>query len=310
MAGERISPIFRFSSKRPLRVVAKFLIVVGLLFLPVGAIGASQNPATDQSSRIWFGPDGKPLPFHTEEGIKDFLRTATVIKSKVLSTGINRSRKVLLEKDGIRMNAIFRSMRIKKRKLESRHGVRIDFRDDYIFECASYELSRMLNLNNVPPTVEREIDGKPGSVQAWVENAMTEKDRREKGLKPPRQRRWVLENQIIRLFDNLIFNDDRNQTNVLIGPDWKIWMIDATRAFRVFPQLPNRKSIIHCERSIWNSLLQMNKAQLKERLGGYLNAREINSLWHRRNGVVKHIRKLIDKHGENFVLFDLAEVLS
>jgi hypothetical protein len=33
------------------------------------------------------------------------------------------------------------------------------------------------------------------------------------------------------LFDQLIFNDDRNQGNMLIGKDWKVWLIDHTQDF-------------------------------------------------------------------------------
>ena len=38
--------------------------------------------------------------------------------------------------------------------------------------------------------------------------------------------------QMLRLFDQLIANIDRNLGNLLIGNDWTIWAIDHTRAFR------------------------------------------------------------------------------
>ncbi len=49
------------------------------------------------------------------------------------------------------------------------------FRDNYIYEPAAYQLSLLLGLDNVPPATLRKIDNKNGSVQIWVENAMTEK---------------------------------------------------------------------------------------------------------------------------------------
>ena len=43
----------------------------------------------------------------------------------------------------------------------------------------------------------------------------------------------------IRIFDQLIYNMDRSQENLLIGNDWRAYMIDHTRAFRKWPQLRN-----------------------------------------------------------------------
>ena len=54
----------------------------------------------------WTDPDGKPLPFKTDEERLEFLRTAEVKKEKGLSTGITRPLKLLLEKDGVRASAV------------------------------------------------------------------------------------------------------------------------------------------------------------------------------------------------------------
>ena len=40
--------------------------------------------------------------------------------------------------------------------------------------------------------------------------------------------------QIVRLFDQLIYNIDRNLGNLMITNDWTIWAIDHTRAFRTY----------------------------------------------------------------------------
>ena len=39
--------------------------------------------------------------------------------------------------------------------------------------------------------------------------------------------------QLVRLFDQLIYNIDRNIGNLMITNDWRIWAIDHTRAFRI-----------------------------------------------------------------------------
>ena len=87
-------------------------------------------------------------------------------------------------------------------------------------------------MDNVPHTVQRRIGHRKGSMQLWIENAMTDKSRRRRNLKAPDQRRRALEKQLMYLLDNLMFNDDRNQGNILYDSEWKLWMIDHTRAFR------------------------------------------------------------------------------
>ena len=43
--------------------------------------------------------------------------------------------------------------------------------------------------------------------------------------------------QIMRVFDELIQNRDRNQGNILWTNDWTMWLIDHTRAFRLGKEL-------------------------------------------------------------------------
>ena len=41
----------------------------------------------------------------------------------------------------------------------------------------------------------------------------------------------------VRLFDQLIYNVDRNLGNLVIDKNWTIWMIDHSRAFRLFDKV-------------------------------------------------------------------------
>ena len=238
----------------------------------------------------------------------EFLRTAKVMQMKTTPRGITRPSKVLLEKDGIRMNAAFRTVNEQKDVARLTSGrVEMLFRDSYIFECAAYALTQLLGLDNVPPVVERRIRGTSGSLQIWVEQAMTETDRLKKKIPPPDVMHWNRQVQIMRIFDHLVFNTDRNQGNILIDRDWKLWMIDHTRAFRRYGELENPGNILQCERKLLQRLQALDPEETHGRLDRYLYKAEINALLKRRDRIIEVIRQRIAERGEERVLFDLDE---
>lgn len=243
-------------------------------------------------------------PFRSDEEVEEFLRTAKVVSRKQVDEGINDIEKVLLEKDGIRMQAAFRDVRIRKNFIKLANGkTQTNFRDDCVYEVAAYRVSRLLGLDNVPPVVSRKIGRNSGTLQLWIPNTMMEKERWKKKIQPPHPVKWTHQWQIIRLFDNLIYNEDRNSGNTLIDADWKLWMIDHTRAFRRNKELRNPQIVRFCPRSVWSRLRTLDKQVVKRELKGVLNKSEIEALMVRCNLLVQHIQKLIDRKGAGAVLF-------
>ena len=272
------------------------------------AIGEARAAAPAAAMR-WTDPDGKPLPFRSEDELLEFLRTADVKSEKHLSGGVTFPTKVLLEKDGIRADAIFRDINEEK-VAPTFGGGRNDlyFRDSYIFEPPAYELSRLLGLDNVPPATLRKLHAKNGSVQIWVENAMTELTRVRDKIKPPDELHWNKQLQMMNVFDALVYNTDRNRGNILITPDWKLWMIDHTRAFRRNPSLQNAAALNQCERGMYQRLKALDEAVLRERLKPYLSSFEMDALLKRRTLILERLDKLIAERGEEKVLYtDAAE---
>ena len=261
---------------------------------------------TASSAGVWLDPEGKPLPFTSDEEVMEFLRTARVIRSEQIPLGITRPLKVVLEKDGVRMHAIFRDVDDDNAIAPLASGAVVrDFRDSYIFELAAYELSRLLGLDNVPPVILREIRGKSGSLQAWVEDAMNETRKIRDNVTPPDQVLWSRQIHIMRVFDNLIYNTDRNRGNILIDRNWKVWLIDHTRAFRREKELRNPEMVIQYDRKLWEKLKALDKKAVRKRLKKLLRPPEIKGLLWRRDKLVQHIQKLIKERGENKVLFTL-----
>jgi len=170
-------------------------------------------------------------------------------------------------------------------------------------ECAAYRLSRLLGLNNIPPTVRRKVKGKNGVVQLWIEGVMTDTHRLTEKIIPPDTWRWAMQDQVMRLWDELIYNDDRNKGNILIDQDWNVWLIDHTRSFRVYADIPKAEEIKYCERGFWERLKRLDEKVVKAELDDYLRSTKIDGLMKRRDLLVKHIQGLIDQKGEGAVLF-------
>ncbi|MBZ5634066.1 MAG: hypothetical protein LAO55_13165 [Acidobacteriia bacterium] len=114
-----------------------------------------------------------------------------------------------------------------------------NFKDTYKFNVAGWKLAQLLGLDDmIAPSVKRTYEGKSASFDWWIEDiVMDEEDRRAKNLQPPDADAWEKETDVMQVFDQLIYNMDRNQTNILIDKGWHIWLIDHGRGFRVHKSL-------------------------------------------------------------------------
>ena len=122
------------------------------------------------------------------------------------------------------------------------------FLDSYLSEMAAYEMNRLLGLDNMPPTVFRTLNRSEGTLQLWAEGTMLDRERAQKKILPPEALPWNRQMYDMRVFDNLINNFDRNQTSILIDPNWRMILIDHTRSFARDRSLPRPEQVIHCTR--------------------------------------------------------------
>ncbi len=229
---------------------------------------------------------------------------AKVVSRKHTPLGVNRPYRVVLERDGVKMQAIFRKVSVKEKSLRLDDGsVELFFRDECLFELAAYRLSRLLGLDNVPPVVERKLFSTKGTLQAWLEESITEKQRREEKRFPKGMLNWLRQTHTMDIFDNLISNSDRNLGNMLIDPEWKLWMIDHTRAFRRNRELGSPDKIKFCPRVLWERLQKLDKKTIQEEMGGILVQAELQGLTARCDRMVEFLKELIEQRGEGAVLF-------
>jgi hypothetical protein len=145
----------------------------------------------------------------------------------------------------------------------------------------------------VPVSVSRRFRAKPSAFTWWVDDAaMDEGDRLKKKIAPPDSVSWNRQMQMVRLFDQLIYNTDRNMGNIVICHNWRIWAIDHTRAFRTHDTLKSPGNISACDRKVFEKLKQLDKATLAREVGSVLDNWQINSLLARRDAIVKRIEAL------------------
>jgi hypothetical protein len=236
-----------------------------------------------------------------------FLKTARVVSKQVLDSGSTKSVKASLSDGKLTHDAHIQCVDVFKSEWRGAEGtVERNFRDSWKFNIAAYRLAKLLGFDNVPMSVEREIDGHLCSVTWWVDNVwLVESQRRDKGIKPPATDEWVNQLNTVRVFDQLIYNMDRNQGNLLITPEWKIWMIDHTRAFRPTAKLQKPDNLRRVDKVLLDKLRTLNASVLAKELGPWLRAEEISSLLARRDAIVRYFEQQIREKGEDEVLTGL-----
>ena len=231
-----------------------------------------------------------PTPRWTIADQERFLREARISNAVYAGKGINDSKKATLS-DGRRQHlAHIQFIDIYKPVFKGEDGSEEkDFKDTWKFNVAAYRLARMLGLAHmIPPSVQRTVDGKPASVTWWLDGiAMDEKERLAKGIKPPDVAAWNAQMDAIRVFDQLIYNMDRSQENLLIGTDWKAYMIDHTRAFRKWRTLRDASKITKCSPELLRRLKALTRASVARELAPYLTNEEIDGVMARRDAIVE-----------------------
>ena len=241
----------------------------------------------------------------TDTEKENFLKKARILKTKELSQGITGSSRATMSDGPLTHDAHIQTIDEYKASFTSNLGSELNFRDTYRGNIAGYRLGKLLLLHMIPPSIERKVGGKTAAVTWWIDDVlMTEKDRFQRKEEPPDRNRWNLQMHIVRLFDQLIYNTDRNLGNLVITKTWDIWMIDHTRAFRVQPTLREPENLQRCDRLLLQRLRKLDLDTLKNELSQCLPKGEIQAILARRDLIVKRFESLVAERGEEEVLYD------
>jgi hypothetical protein len=235
-----------------------------------------------------------------------FLRTAKIVSKKALGKGVTASEQYTLT-DGVGTHkAIFKTINVFRPGATSLEGlgVVVDFEDSYRFEIAAYELDKLLGFDLVPPTVERILERRKGSLQMWVEGAMTEWDRSKKGPEPPDIEAWNAQIYKVRLLHGLAFDwDAQNTQNVLLDPTFRVYAIDFSRSFAAYDQPRNEKLLDRFSRAALDALKKLDRPTLEAKLGRWISRSQIGALLKRRDRILALAAERVAEKGEGAVLY-------
>lgn len=223
------------------------------------------------------------------------LLSAEVVVVEDVGEGVTEPKKVTLDVNGETFHGLFKPI-----KRGRQHG----FWESYQAEIAAYELDKMLELGMVPPTVERRIDGELGSLQFWVEDCDVYKRVEDK---IPMTALFSQQVSRMKMFDNLIYNDDRNGGNFLVDDSGTVILIDHSRAFI------DRKNLLSKNKNwipaqydwqIMTRLEALSQQELESRMDQLLMGGQIKSVLARRAKLMEHLDELVAEKGEAAVFFN------
>jgi hypothetical protein len=267
-------------------------IVVGLTLSAAALAFAGQGTAVIPSSL-------------TPSEMEAFLLKAQILDMRDAGGGVTGSRRAKLTNGTLTHDVHIQTVDIAKPVFEAGAHTEFNFKDTYRFNIAGYRLARLLGIETVPMSVERNVNGKVAAVTWWVDDVqMDEKERLKRKSMGPNPLRTSNQIQVMRIWDELIQNRDRNQGNILWTNDWTMWLIDHTRAFRLGKDLLKPGDLTRIDRGLLARLKGLTEESVKKAAGDSLMDGEREAILHRRDLIVKILEERAAKLGEGVVLFN------
>ena len=124
------------------------------LWLLVASVSlAAQAPAPASATdcaQIWVGHEAE---------YEAFLKSATVASMKAVPVGVTKPSRAYFAPGGLAESMAWKAIT---------PGMKNGFYESYRSEIAAYELDKMLGLQMVPPTVERQVERTTGAAVLWA----------------------------------------------------------------------------------------------------------------------------------------------
>jgi hypothetical protein len=235
----------------------------------------------------------------------EFLRTARVIRSRGLSSGVTSPYRLTLQDGDIVHDAAFQSIDERRAQADfGARGVEFNFADSHHFNLAAFVIAGMLGLDGMMPvTVHRSWNGREGTSTWWIDDAFDERTRLKERRQAPNPVLWSHQMHKMRVFAALVGDSDRNLGNVLITNDWKLWMIDFTRAFRLWAELKYPADLPLVDRTLLMRLRALDADTVRKATAHCISPSEAAAVMKRRDALVAHFDRLVKEKGAGAVLY-------
>jgi len=273
-------------------------LVAAFLGAFLSAVVVAQQPTAtaplSQPTASQPPPSQATTPKLTDAEIEDFLLHAKVLKTKSASKGITGSLRATMTDGKVTHDAHIQTIDERQQQFAgSNGGVEFDFRDSWTFNVAGYQVDRLIGMNMVPVSVERRWNYHDGAYTWWLDDVMMdEQERLKRKQEPPDARVWNQQMQMVRVFDELIANVDRNLGNLMITRDWRLWPIDHTRAFRTNHELKKPANVTRADRAVIERMKGLDKETLRKATSKYLTTFQIDAILARRDAIIKRLESL------------------
>jgi hypothetical protein len=237
--------------------------------------------------------------------METFLLKGKIVDTRETGIGVTGSQRAKLTDGTLTHDVHIQTVDIAKPVFEAGQHTEVNFKDSYRFNIAGYRLARLVGISTVPMSVERTVNGKTAAVTWWVDDVqMDEKERLKRKTMGPNPLRTSHQIQLMRIWDELIQNRDRNQGNILWTGDWTMWLIDHTRAFRLGGELMKPQELTRIDRGLLARLKELTADSVAKAVGESLMKGEQEAVLKRRDRIVKLYEERAAKIGEAAVFFD------
>jgi hypothetical protein len=276
---------------------------VGVVVILSAGLIAQQPPAPSTSAPAPAAAVETKTPAALSDAeIEQFLLHAKVIKTHGIKKGVTASLQATLSDGKLTHDAHIQTIDEHQQQFTgNKGGVEFDFRDSWTFNIAGYKVDRLIGMNLVPVSVERHHGYNAAAFTWWLDGVMMDEEERlarkkakdqTKESEPPDAEVWNQQMQVVRVFDQLIANIDRNLGNLIITKDWRVWPIDHTRAFRTNKEPKAIDNVTRCDRAVFERMKALDKDSLTKATGKYLSTYQIGALLARRDAIVKRLEGL------------------
>jgi hypothetical protein len=264
------------------------LVGVALFALSIAGPGAESGPQAAAEPAAQTTAPSSVAAALSDAQMEEFLKNGKILRVKGVSKGVTGTVRATLTDGTLTHDAQIQTVDERKAQYALPGSTEFNFQDSWKFNVAAYRVDRLIGLNMVPVSVSRAWRSKPGAFTWWIDDVlMDEGTRLKQNTQPPDSAAWSEQMALLRMFDQLIYNIDRNMGNLLISSTWRLWAIDHTRAFRTHKTLKSPGSVTRCDRQVLEGLRRLDRDVLRKEIGDYVTSFEIDGLLARRDKIVE-----------------------